>query len=190
MNLTTFCPFFLSNCLTGKGWVTPLRALLSAIFCGVWGLRFLASLGKLCLKSMFVMWNTTGVPHCGSSFLFLSKMMRLVTNLLFCIPVSLFRPDKRQRWVMFRCSVRKLCPPELPLEDTVQWRVHGCAKIPKTWWENVRKAVVIKTTKVPSIRPGVRPQATCPRRTITSEPAPLISFIKLSLAKAHPSAKN
>lgn len=135
--------FFLSNCLTGKGWVTPLRALLSAIFYGVWGLRFHASLGKLCLKSLYFMWNTTGVPHCGSSSLFLCKMIRLVTNLLFCFLVSLFKPDKRQRWVMFRCGVGKLHPPEL-----------------LTWWELLRKTVMIKTTKVappsfPSIRPGV-----------------------------------
>lgn len=135
--------FFVSNCLTGKGWVTPLRALLSAIFYGGWGLRFLASVGKLCLKSLYFMWNTTGVPQCGSSSPFLCKMIHLVTNLLFCFLVSLFKPDKRQRWVMFRCGVGKLRPPEL-----------------LSWWELLKKNVMIKTTKVAppsftSIQPGV-----------------------------------
>lgn len=173
-----FFLFFLSNCLTGKGWVTPLRALLSAIFYGVWGLRFLASVGKLCLKSLYFMWNTTGIPHCGSSSLFLCKMIRLVANLLFCFLVSLFKPDVRQRWVMFRCGVGKLCPPEL-----------------LTWWELLRKTVMIMTTKVAtlsftSIWPGIWSQVTGPWGTITSEPAPLISFKDWIISKNVVTCKN
>lgn len=178
MNLTTLCPFLISNCLTGKAWVNPMRALLSAIFCRVWGLCFLAWVGKLCLTSHNLMWNTTRVPHCGPCPVLLWKMIRLATNVLFCCLESLFKPDEPQKRAVFRCSVGKLCPPELPLEVTA-WcsslgkRPQLCLNSKDLTGKPDGCHVKDKCGGLSDIhQTWAQPQVTCPCCTIAPQPAP------------------
>lgn len=127
--------FVVSNWLTGKGWVNPLRALLSAIFCRVRGLCFLASVSKLCLKYLYFMWNMARVPHCGPFSIFQQKMIHLVINLHFNLSHTLSSIPCKSK-----LGLDTVHPPQKSrLEGTpwppVQRKGHSCAKTPKTWWK-------------------------------------------------------
>lgn len=86
MNLDHILSFFTKKL---PGWVNLLRALLSAIFCKVWGLCFPPSVGKLRINTCTSRETPPKVPDCGPSSISVEGNDPFVgRNLLFCsLPV-------------------------------------------------------------------------------------------------------